>query len=125
MRRLPAAIVAAIIALVASWQAALAGDLTERELRAELVGKQIAWWEEGGWLAGHLFLLPDGRAEITVSHPRADGDTGRWTIRGGEICTEWTGLRSGRQKCYGVSRGAAGRFVTSGGNVFEVREAGV
>jgi hypothetical protein len=102
-----------------------AGDLSDREIRDELVGKTIVWWEDGGWLHGHLFLLPDGKAEISVSHPRRAGDIGRWTLRDGEICTAWGEVRSGREKCYAVSRGASGRFLTSGGNVFEVREAGV
>ncbi|MGO4843953.1 hypothetical protein AB4144_67900, partial [Rhizobiaceae sp. 2RAB30] len=72
-----------------------------------------------------LMLLPDGRAEITVDRPSTSGDSGHWAIRGGEICTEWGEIRSGIEKCYSIRRDPSGRFVTSGGNVFQIREAGV
>jgi hypothetical protein len=104
---------------------AFAADLTPGEIRSELVGHSIVWWEDGGWRQGQLVLAPDGSAEITVDRPQASGDVGRWSIRDGEICTEWSEIRSGQAKCYSIRRDEAGRFVTSGGNVFEVREAGV
>ena len=72
-----------------------------------------------------LVLAPDGSAEITVDRPQASGDVGRWTIKDGEICTAWGEIRAGIEKCYRIRRDEAGRFVTSGGNVFEIREAGV
>jgi hypothetical protein len=114
-------------ALVACCSAgpAFAADLTPGEIRSELIGHAIVWWEEGGWHQGELVLAPDGSAEITVDRPQASGDVGRWTIRDGEICTEWGAIRAGLEKCYSIRRDEAGRFVTSGGNVFEIREAGV
>jgi hypothetical protein len=102
-----------------------AADLTPGEIRSELIGHAIVWWEEGGWHQGELVLAPDGSAEITVDRPEAAGDVGRWTIKDGEICTAWGEIRAGVEKCYSIRRDAAGRFVTSGGNVFEIREAGV
>lgn len=125
MRKAFASMLAATGVLVLLCAPLRAGDLSEGEIRDELVGKTIVWWEDGGWLHGHLFLMPDGKAEISVSHPSRAGDVGRWSIRDGEICTAWGAVRAGREKCYAVSRGASGRFLTSGGNVFEVREAGV
>jgi hypothetical protein len=91
----------------------------------ELIGRQIEWWDEGGWLAGYLFLLPDGSAEITVDRPQRSDDIGRWVLRQGLLCTVWGELRQGDEKCYSVEKTAAGRFRTSGGNVFEIDEAGV
>jgi hypothetical protein len=112
--------------LAALWtMPAVAADLTAGEIRNELVGRAIAWWEEGGWFQGRLVLAPDGTAEITVDSPNFVTDTGRWAIQDGEICTEWGEIRAGVKKCYSVQRGHSGRFVTSGGNVFEIREAGV
>jgi hypothetical protein len=112
--------------LAGPWIApAAAADLTPGEIRDELIGRSITWWEDGGWLGGWLVLMPDGTAEITVDRPGAVGDSGRWAIRGGEICTRWGEIRAGAEKCYSIRRGADGRFVTSGGNVFEVRETGV
>ncbi len=56
---------------------------------------------------------------------RQTRETLRWAIRNGDLCTVWGDLRSGREKCYSVRRNPDGRFVTSGGNVFEIRDAGV
>jgi len=115
-----------LAALAGLWtMPASAADLTPGEIRDELVGRSIIWWEEDGWFRGQLVLLPDGTAEITVEKPNTTGDSGRWAIKGSEICTEWGEIRAGAEKCYSVQRGADGRFVTSGGNVFEIREAGV
>ena len=104
---------------------AFADDLTEAEIENELVGRQIVWWEDGGWLTGRLTLGSNGSAEISVDRPEPQADVGHWAFRGGELCTEWTRMRSRIEKCYSVRRGADGRFVTSGGNIFEIREAGV
>ena len=104
---------------------ALAGDLTQAEIESELVGRQIVWWEDGGWFTGRLTLGSNGSAEISVDRPEPQADVGHWAVRGGELCTEWSRMRSRAEKCYSVRRGANGRFVTSGGNVFEIREAGV
>ncbi|MCX8570147.1 MULTISPECIES: hypothetical protein [Hyphomicrobiales] len=112
-------------ASLAAPAAAYAGEMSSGEIRNELVGRSISWWEQGGWFSGQLMLLPDGRAEISVDAPKRAGDTGRWSVRGDQLCTEWGDFRSGEEKCYSLQRGAAGRFETSGGNVFEIRETGV
>ncbi len=103
---------------------ALAGDLTQAEIEGELVGRHILWWEDGGWQTGHLVLSPDGAAELSLDRPARGGDSGRWAWRDGQLCTAWSQMRGGSEKCYTIRRGADGNFVTSGGNVFEVREAG-
>ena len=104
---------------------ASAEELTQAEIRDELVGRQIVWWQSDGWQSGHLTLGPNGAAELSVERPGQQIDTGHWAVRGGELCTQWTSLRSGAEKCYRIERAADGRFLTSGGNVFEIREAGV
>lgn len=103
---------------------AAAAELSAAEIRDEIVGHTLVWWEAEGWSAGDLHLAPDGRAEITVDHPRPSADSGNWTLSGDRLCTSWGRLRAGDTKCYGIERGAQGRFVTSGGNVFEIRDAG-
>ena len=110
---------------LASASAAFAGELSSGEIRSELVGHSISWWEQGGWFSGHLMLLPDGRAEISVDAPKRAGDIGRWSVRGDQLCTEWGDFRAGQEKCYSLQRSDAGRFETSGGNVFEISETGV
>lgn len=102
-----------------------AADLSHGEIADELVGKQIAWWEEAGWRHGYLMLLPNGAAEMTVDRPGQQYDVGRWALRGDEVCTRWGDVRGGTEKCYRIRRDDGGLFVTTGGNVFEVRELGV
>lgn len=116
---------AALIASALLAGDAEAGDLTSSQLQNELVGRSIAWWEDGGWRGGSLILAPDGSAEITIDNSARHGDKGRWALRNGELCTVWSEIREGGEKCYSVRRGERGRFVTSGGNVFEIRDAGV
>lgn len=113
---------AAVLAPVSS---TFADDLTLAEIQDEIVGRHLVWWEDGGWQAGGLMLGPNGSAEISIEQPRPRADIGRWEFRGGELCTTWSSIRSGMKKCYSVRRGELGRFVTSGGNIFEIREAGV
>lgn len=106
------------------WTAPVHGEeLTSAEIRAELVGRSMGWWEQGGWLRGHILFSPDGSAEITVDQPRVTGDRGRWSIKGDALCTEWGEIRT-IEKCYTIERGSHGRFVTSGGNIFQIRETG-
>jgi hypothetical protein len=114
-------------AVLAAGFSGLAGahaqDLTPAEIESDLVGRQIVWWEDGGWLVGRLTLAADGSAELHVDRPRREADTGRWALHGGELCTAWSRMRAA-EKCYRVRRTDDGRFVTSGGNVFEVAQAG-
>lgn len=125
LKRFAATLAAALCLAPLGTGTAGAGDLTSAELERELVGRAIVWWEQGGWHKGHLMLGRDGAAELSVDDPAPAGDTGRWAIRDGQICTVWGDLRAGREKCYSVRRGDGGEFVTSGGNVFTVRETGV
>ncbi len=114
-----------VLALLSAPVSAGATDLSQREIADELVGRTITWWEQEGWRHGYLMLLPNGAAEMTVDRPGRHHDLGRWSLRGDEVCTRWGEVRDGMEKCYRVSRGERGLFVTTGGNVFEVRDLGV
>ena len=112
------------LALLISALPAQAAELDAVSLRGELVGPLIQWWENDGWHSGQLKLLPDGRAELMVDAPERTSDGGRWTIRGNQMCTAWQSLRAGSEKCYSVEQVSPTRFITSGGNVFEIMTAG-
>lgn len=124
-RRIAFATSLGLFGLNGTFSGAAAADLDGPAIENELIGRSIVWWEEGGWHKGHLLLSPDGTAEISVDDPAPAGDVGRWAIRGGDLCTVWGDLRDGHEKCYSVRRDDDGRFVTSGGDVFEIRDAGV
>lgn len=125
VRRLAAVVAMLGTAMAVPISMGVAGELTQAEIRDQLVGRQIVWWQQDGWQSGLLTLGPDGAAELSVDRPQPQLDVGRWTLRGAELCTQWNAMRSGAEKCYSLQRDEQGRFVTSGGNVFEIREAGV
>jgi hypothetical protein len=114
----------ALALLAAAPPAAADPALSPAELRAELTGAPILWWEAEGWRRGSLYLAPDGAAEIGLDGPAPATDTGRWRLDGDRLCTVWTTLRGGEERCYRVERAGAGRFATSGGNLFEVLAPG-
>lgn len=116
---------AAALLFVLTHGTAGAGELTGREIETELVGRQIMWWQAEGWQNGFLMLGPGGVADITIDGPGAKShDEGTWELRDGALCTTWRVLRA-QEKCYRLTRDDSGRFLTSGGNVFEILEAGV
>lgn len=102
---------------------ASAGDLAGADIERMLVGHSIRWWVEDSRLEGDLMLEPGGRAEIASESPSLL-DEGRWRLSGDELCTTWREARSGVEKCYRVRQVAERRFVTTGGNVFELRDPG-
>lgn len=106
------------ISLVAARAAAADGtEMKAEEIRKQLVGQTIRWWDEAGFFHGWMELEPDGRASITMQNP--DGaDTGHWRLADAQLCTRWTAARDGAEKCYRLRQVAPQRFVTSGGNVF-------
>ncbi len=95
------------------------GELTEAQLRQNLVGQSIMWWADGGFLHGALDLTADGRAAITIEHP-VGSDVGRWRILASQLCTTWSSARDGAELCYHVRQITAHRFVTTSGHVFEL-----
>lgn len=116
---------AAALLLIVAPGTAGAGELTGREIEAELVGRQIMWWQADGWQNGYLTLGPGGAADITISGPGTRShDEGTWELRDDTLCTKWRMLRA-QEKCYRLTRDDRGRFLTSGGNIFEIQEAGV
>jgi hypothetical protein len=98
---------------------ALAADLAARDIRDRLVGQTIRWWAEDSFLSGDLVLAEDGRAELTVRAPESR-DHGTWWLADGRLCTRWAAERDGAEKCYALRPLSDRRFVTTGGNVFEL-----
>jgi hypothetical protein len=114
-----------ILALVFCTTAAKADGLSAEQINEQLVGQSIAWADMNGWSTGSLFLLPDGKAEITVDDPHPTRDIGEWTLQGDQLCTTWSAMRSNLAKCYTVREMSPGHYVTSGGNEFDIRRIDV
>lgn len=113
------------ISLILLTKSALAADLDASQIRDQLVGQSIVWWDSVGWMGGNMVLLPDGHAQIKVETPHPSSDRGNWSLQGNQVCTFWNSLRDGKAKCYSVHEIEAGHFITSGGNEFVVQSAGV
>jgi hypothetical protein len=114
-----------VILMLAGSGAAADPALSPGEIRAEILGAPIAWRETEGWRYGWLYLAPDGGARIDLMGPEGSiADEGRWRLEGDRLCTTWSALREGVERCYGLRRAGAARFVTTGGNVFEVLAPG-
>ncbi len=114
-----------VVALLCWSSAAQAEGLSAAEINEQLIGQSIAWADSNGWTTGSLFLLPDGKAEITIDDPQPARDAGQWSLQGDQLCTVWSSMRSSVSKCYTVRETSPGHFVTSGGNEFEIRSIGV
>jgi hypothetical protein len=114
-----------ILGLVLVATEAKADALSAAQINDQLVGQSIAWADLNGWSTGSLFLLPGGKAEITVDDPQPARDIGQWTLRGNQLCTTWSSMRSNVAKCYAVRETSPGHYVTSGGNAFDIRNVGV
>lgn len=113
------------LAVLSAVPAVAQDGMARQEIVDELVGRDIAWWDAAGWRHGYLMFLPDGKAEMTIDDAEKQRTRGSWVLRGDQVCTRWDKAREGSEKCYRVQRGDKGMFVTTGGNVFEVRELGV
>lgn len=113
----------AALVLALSAGAVAANDLAARDIQRDLVGPSIRWSDEDAWLSGDLQLSPDGKASITSENPVA-ADEGHWRLVGDQLCTTWSRTRGGTEKCYRIRQVAARRYVTTGGNVFEIVEPG-
>ena len=115
-----------LVFAVSFWGAsALAEDLSAGQIKEQLIGQSIAWWDANGWMMGNMVLSPNGKAEITLERPEAAHDAGQWKLEGNQICTVWASMRDGMPKCYSVRQTSPGHFVTSGGNEFAIRSVGV
>jgi hypothetical protein len=114
-----------ILALVFCATEAKADGLNAEQINEQLIGQSIAWADLNGWSTGSLFLLPDGKAEITVNDPQPTHDIGQWSLQGDQLCTTWSSMRSNLAKCYTVRQTSPGHYVTSGGNEFDIRSIGV
>ncbi|MBL8574983.1 MAG: hypothetical protein JNM13_15010 [Hyphomicrobiaceae bacterium] len=102
----------------------VAVELDAAAIRDRLVDQSILWWADGGFLHGGLELAADGSAAITMENP-SGADIGRWRLDGAALCTRWNAARSGDEKCYRIRQVAPHRFVTTGGNVFELIAPGM
>jgi hypothetical protein len=106
--------------------ALLAGEATARlsaeEIRAKIVGQVLVWSSLEGQLSvsGQIVFDPSGKVVMTTNLPGLPEDIGAWWLDDDRICTRWEQARDGAAKCYRLTEESAGRFISTGGNMFEI-----
>ncbi|GFE66185.1 hypothetical protein [Litoreibacter roseus] len=111
MKRTPAfSLTAATLALMISGATpALAGPLTESEMRSELLNKTLK-----GKRLGMTFVLQlssDGHAKMQST---VKDDVGKWRINGQQMCLTWNEFRGGKENCATFSREKDGYRLQGG-----------
>lgn len=118
----------ALILSLMSTEAASAGRLAGEELRKTFSGKTFKISTPIGALAVHF--QPNGamrgRAQAAVSAfgepPREERDTGKWQVRGEELCQRWQTWLSGTTFCVRITKsGDKFRWSTAEGYSGEAR----
>jgi hypothetical protein len=98
------------------------GSMNQDQIKQALVGKPIEWKSLDGSLGvyGRIIFKNGGDVVMTTNIPGLEKDQGRWWMTEDLLCTRWSSARDGADKCYRVIDQGAGRYLTTGGNQFEI-----
>jgi hypothetical protein len=98
------------------------GKMRSTDIETQLVGRKLAWKSLDGSLDvfGEITFMKDGRVVMTTNLPGLPADEGKWWFDKDQICTRWGQAREGEEKCYHLIDQGSGRFLTTGGNLFEI-----
>jgi hypothetical protein len=92
------------------------------EIERQLIGKRLDWKSLDGSLDvyGQITFHKDGRVVMSTNLPGLAADEGRWWFDANQLCTRWAEAREGEAKCYNLIDQGGGRYMTTGGNLFEI-----
>jgi hypothetical protein len=98
------------------------GTMTPDQIKQALVDKPIEWKSLDGSLGvnGRIIFKDSGEVVMTTNIPGLPQDQGRWWMSEDSLCTRWSAARDGADKCYKLIDQGAGRYITTGGNQFEI-----
>lgn len=96
--------------------------LSPNDIVSQVIGQTLNWTAEDGPQRGEIIFAEDGSVEMTTTLPGLPRDLGTWRMQAGELCTRWQAARQGAEKCYRIEQAGPGRFRSSGGNIFEVKQ---
>jgi hypothetical protein len=97
------------------------GMMPTNEIERQVIGKTLAWKSLDGSLNvfGQITFGRDGKVIMTTNIPGLPADEGKWWFDENQLCTRWANARDGEAKCYRLIDQGSGRFMTTGGNLFE------
>jgi len=91
-----------------------AKNLNADQIRDMVIGKKLAWVSKNG-SKGSTVYSADGTASVTVG---GKPDTGKWRIKGSNLCVTWTWIRDGKEGCFTIVAAGDGKYDTSTGITF-------
>jgi hypothetical protein len=97
------------------------GTMPFTAITTQVIGKKLLWRSLDGSLGayGEIIFTSDGKVAMTTNIPGLETDEGNWWFDENQLCTRWSAARSGEAKCYHLIDQGSGRFMTTGGNLFE------
>jgi hypothetical protein len=97
-------------------------SMSSGDINRLVIGKQLDWKSLDGSLNvfGSIIFRSDGKVVMTTNLPGLAKDEGQWWFDQDRLCTRWSAARDGEAKCYHLIDQGAGRFLSTGGNLFEV-----
>jgi hypothetical protein len=97
------------------------GTMPVTEITTQVIGRKLIWRSLDGSLGvhGEILFTADGKVAMTTNIPGLETDQGNWWFDEDQLCTRWSSARDGEAKCYRLIDQGAGRYMTTGGNLFE------
>jgi hypothetical protein len=88
--------------------------LNADQIKDMVIGKKLAWVSKNG-SKGSTVYFADGTASVTVG---GKPDTGKWRLKGSNLCVTWTWIRDGKEGCFTITAAGDDKYDTSTGITF-------
>ena len=76
---------------------AFAKTLSGSDIQEQIIGKRIDWVINGS--KGTTRYKNNGTSSVSIKSPKKLKDKGTWRIKGNKLCSKWTVIRGGKEKC--------------------------
>jgi hypothetical protein len=97
-------------------------DLSQSSLKADLLGRPLAWANSDNTQTATVVFYTDGTAVMSDGNlPSGADDKGTWTFKGKRLCVTWEKLRPGQETCSTWTRTGQKAYRDSDGMVVTTR----
>jgi hypothetical protein len=95
---------------------AQAANLSEAQIKSQIVDKTFAWSNPKDKSAGTVAFKSDGTSSVSIANnPKLSQDSGQYSIKGSKICVKWQVVMSAKMSCFALFESGPGHFRTSDG----------